>query len=186
MPLTTRILDSEIAYDGSQLRSLFAYDTCDVQGDSLIAFVGPCDVTRESMVDREDVKQKAVIRAKSMLHFISEHYDERLPAMVLRQHLFARIAADHLSAFAGKRVEVAGDDLFVSGKKASISIATVSPVSGLFHFALNIDPTGAPVAAIGLLELGIDWRSFSERVLEAWGEECADLTHAATKVRWVS
>jgi uncharacterized protein len=184
--LKTRLLDQEIAYDGAQLRSHFAYDTAGLAGDSMIAFVGACEVRPATMVDREDLNQGNTIRARSMLHFLAEHFGERLPGMVWRQRLFARLAAQQLAAASGRAVAVEGDDLFVAERKASISVATKSPVSGVFHFALNIDPTGAPVPAIGLAELGVEPRALATRLLASWAAEVEDITAAAAKVRWVS
>lgn len=186
MTTTTRLLDGELAYDGSQLRSHFGYDHLGVAGDSVVAFLGACDVSKETMVDREDLRAGEIIRARSMLHFIAEAFGERLPGMVYRQRLFARIVGDLLAAACGRKVLVTGDDLFVDDRKASISVATVSPVSGVFHFALDIDPTGAPVPAIGLDELGVEPRAFARRVLAAWSAEEDSIAAAAVKVRWVS
>lgn len=188
---TTRLLAGELAYDGSQLRSHFGYEQLGVAGDSVIAFIGPCDVLAREMVDREDHRAGAVIRAKSMLHFIAESFAARLPEMVYRQRLFARLVASLLEQSFPKdrcdqRLRVDGDDLYLGERKASISVATVSPVSGLFHFALDIDPTGAPVPAVGLEELGVEPRAFATKVLDAWRAEVESIAVAAVKVRWVS
>lgn len=183
---TIRLLASELAYDGSQLRSHFGYERLGVAGDCVVAFVGGCDVSAAEMVDREDRRAGAIIRARSMLHFIAECFSARLPEMVYRQRLFARVVASLLESECGRRVRVDGDDLYLEDRKASISVATVSPVSGLFHFALDIDPTGAPVPAIGLIELGVEPREFAAKVLEAWRIEEESIASAAVKVRWVT
>lgn len=185
MTLATTFLDQNLDYDGSQLHSLFAYRTAGVAGDSIVAFRGACAVTVDSMVDVEDLRNGETIQARSMLHFIAEHFEATLTPMVLRQRLFARMVGAELQASGVAGVSVVGDDVFVGARKASISIATVSPVSGLFHFAINIDPAGAPVPAIGLRELGLDERRFAERMLAAYRDEMADVAHAAAKVRWV-
>ncbi len=183
--LEIKVLPADLDYDGSQLSSLFAQRTAGIVGDSLVAFRGACRVAREHMVDLEDLRAGAEIYSPRMVHFIAEHFAEPLPAMVLRQRLFARLAADLLAERSGRTFRVAGDDLFLEARKASVSVATVSPVSGLFHFAVNIETAGVPVPAIGLDELGVEWQSFARELLERYRAEDADLRRAAAKVRWV-
>jgi hypothetical protein len=185
MTIQTSILERDVDYDGSQLRSLFAFDVAGVAGDSLVAFRGACDVLPQHVVDREDLLLGHGIKARSMLHFIAEHFEEGLSKMVLRQRLFARIAGAELARACGRPVDVAGDDLFLAGRKASVSIATVSPVSGVFHFAIDLDPHGAPVPAVGLDELGVEWRPFAQRLLDLYRDECEGMARAVSKVRWV-
>ena len=50
---------------------------------------------------------------------------------------------------------------------------------------MNVDPTGAPVPAIGLPELGVDPAEFAGRLLAAYAEEMAGIEHARHKVREV-
>ncbi len=185
MTISGEILDQILDYDGTQLASLFAYRTAGVAGDSVIAFRGACRVSNDAMVDVEDLRANHRIESPDMLHFIAEHFGERLVPMILRQRLFARLAAERLARLAEVDVDVNGDDLFVRDRKASISVATVSPVSGLFHFGVNLETDGVPVPAIGLNELGVDWRTFAAELLDAYRREDDDVTFAAAKVRWV-
>jgi hypothetical protein len=84
------------------------------------------------------------------------------------------------------RAARSGDDLFVHGRKLTVAICTCSPVSLLFHFGVNVDPGGAPVAAIGLEELGIDAKSFALAVIERYARECESIELALRKVRGVA
>ena len=63
-----------------------------------------------------------------------------------------------------------------------MSIATVSPVSTLIHFGINVDPAGAPVPAVGLAELGIDPTSFAPALLDLLDAELEGIAHARAKV----
>ena len=67
-----------------------------------------------------------------------------LQRVAFRRAIRASIEAGRPFAVA---LDLAGDDLYVGDRKLSISIAAPSPTSALIHFALNIDPTGAPVRA---------------------------------------
>lgn len=173
-------------YDGSQLRSHWAYDLLASQGDAIVYFVGPAEVRTEGLVDLADRRQGDFIRAEEMLHFIVEHFGADLPSTVLRQRLLVCIAADVLRERTGKRVDRRGDDLFLDDRKLSVSIATVSPVSGLIHVALNVSPEGAPVPAIGLRELGLDAVPQGEEIARRYAREIGQVTLACTKVRWVT
>jgi hypothetical protein len=137
-------------YDGSQLRSLYLRDTFCLEGDAIAAFVAPCDVRPSGhMLDREDVETDSVITADNMLHFICEIFDQ-VPMMetaVLRQRLFARCVYAHLADRDRELVGyIMGDDIYLGPdwRKLTVSIATITPVSTLFHFGMNISPGGQP------------------------------------------
>ena len=174
----------EIAYTGAQLRSLWIYRTFDLEGDAIAWFAGPCEVSGEHLVDQVDAAANDHIKAARMMHFIIEHFDGDLNHAILRQRLLVCMAGEVLGGeVAGLRR--VGDDLFVGEKKLSVSIATVSPVSNLIHFAVNIDPTGAPVRACGLEELGVDpWR-FAERLAAAYVGEAERMAKARCTIRGV-
>src|SRR6185312_1159611 len=116
---------------------------------------------------------------------IGEFFGMSLNEGVLTQRFFMATIADVLNEGQSKaRVTRRGDDLFALERKLSVSIVTASPVSVLLHAGLNIDPTGAPVPAIGLEELGFRkrealFRLIQERFLEEWN----DMKWACTKVR---
>ncbi len=175
----------QIAYDGSQLRSHWAYERFGVQGDVVVQFAGPADVTTDALVDLVDRRQQEIIRAAQMLHFIAEHFDQDLHRAVLRQYLLCAVAAGVLGELAREPILRRGDDLFARERKLSVSIATVSPVSSLIHLGINLDPAGAPVPAIGLAELGLDPLQVGDLVTERYADEVRQVTAACSKVRWV-
>jgi hypothetical protein len=191
-PVQFRVLEETVAkpitYTGRELRSHWGLERTGVYGSLITAFVGPCDVPTAHLVDQEDRLANDHIRAKSMLHFIGEFYGTNLEAGVLYQRLFINWAETLLNKRleAGVRVVRSGDDLFVGDRKLSVSIATVSPVSVLIHWALNIDPTGAPVKAIGLAELGLkaaELLDFAKQLLHYYSEEIEGIRLAQCKVR---
>lgn len=179
----------QLAYTGHQLRSHWIYETFGVQGDAIVAFRGPCRVELSEMVDREDVLAGADIRAAEMLHLIAEHFDRDLTRAVLRQRLLICMVAERLArALAHTEMPSlrrAGDDLYVGERKLTVSIATASPVSTLIHVGINVDATGAPVAAVGLSECGIDVDELAEELLAAYADETEDIYLATCKVRGV-
>jgi hypothetical protein len=197
LSLKTKFLSQEMVYDGTQLRSLFAYMSEGLMGDSLLAWVGACDVSFEHMVDGEDLLQQSPIRGARMLHFIMEIFGANLREMTARQRLFSALAGEVLrEALKGKptssralEIRREGDDLYLGAGlgagKLSISIATVSPVSGLIHFAINVTNEGTPVQTASLSDLGLDASFVAERILQAFAREDQGLRDAQTKVRWV-
>ncbi|MCX7020865.1 MAG: DUF366 family protein [bacterium] len=81
---------------------------------------------------------------------------------------------------------VEGDDIYTPDRrKFSVSIATVSPLAGLIHIGLNDDPTGAPVPAVGLVELGVGAADFARELLGVFEKAEQGLSSAAAKVRAV-
>ncbi len=176
----------ELAYTGHQLRSHWIYETFGAQGDAIVAFRGPCRVELSEMVDRADVIAGEDIRAAEMLHLIAEHFDRDLTRAVLRQRLLICMIAEVLQGALGfPEIERDGDDLYVEDRKLTVSIATVSPVSTLIHVGVNIDATGAPVAACGVSEWRIDADALADVLLAAYAHEVNDIHLATCKVRGV-
>lgn len=175
----------QIFYDGAQLRSGWLAATFGLPAeDAIVTFAGGCDVTSEHMLDTEDLLAGESIRAALMQHFIVEHFGIDLPLAVARQRLLAALVKDGLTEiYQVSGLRRCGDDLYVGERKLSISVAARSPVSGLIHFAVNLDPAGAPVAAIGLAELGVPPMNFAQYVLGAYVKEMASCAWAVRKVR---
>lgn len=182
--MITRWLDSRLAYDGSQLRAHWILRHCGMVGDALVAFRGPCRVRDDEMADLEDLGGPG-IAGDDLVHFVWESFAHPdLLLAVHRQRLLAAQAAEVLRELAPTAiVRRTGDDLHVGAGKLSISIATVTPVSSLVHFAVNATPGGAPVATATLAELGVAPEPFARALLERAAQEQASIAVARAKVR---
>jgi hypothetical protein len=186
--MKTFFVEREFAYDGTQLRSLFGYLDHKVQGDSCIAWIGSCSVSFDHMVDGEDLLARETIAGAKMLHFIIEKFHAPLLAGVALQRLFAAICMDLLRERAPARAAELrrdGDDIFLGQGKFSISIATVSPVSTLIHFAMNCTNDGTPVKTAAFSDLALDPKAFASEALERLSREISTIDEATVKVRWV-
>jgi hypothetical protein len=215
MAMHTRLLDSEITYTGAQLRSGWIAQQTGLTGDAAVAFLGPCDVEPEHMVDMVDLQAGARIYSPRMVHIIIEHPGLDLMHITLRQRLLMAIAGELINAHLGETLlRRDGDDLYLRDRKLSVSVATVgtagpgtagfslpssdpgtagfslpspSPAgSGLIHSGFNVRGEGAPVPAIGLEELGLDPRAFAEHLLAAYARELETSEAAAAKVKRVT
>ncbi len=175
----------EIAYTGEQLASHWIYRKTGQTGDAIAAFQGGCDVNLVHMVDLADVLEKRQIFSHKMLHFLVEHFDHRdLEKAVLRQRLLVCILRELLEEhLAGKKIFRQGDDLFLEGKKLSVSIATVSPVSSLVHLGINIVSKDTPVPTLGLEEMNIPPKKFALELMGRYQKEMASIDTARCKVR---
>lgn len=184
--MKTKFIDKEIKYIGSQLAPHWIYKNFGLQGDSIVAFIGECDVRLPEMVDLEDVINNEPIYSKLMLSFISEQFGIGLTEGVFRQRLLICVIKELLEE-RGISVIRKGDDLLINGGKLSVSIATKSITSVLIHTGLNILSEGAPVKASGLKsELGIqDIENFAKEVMQRYSDEIEDIIFAGTKVRGV-
>jgi hypothetical protein len=175
-------------YHGDELHSLFAYGITKKQGDSIISFIGKCNV-KEHLVDVEDILNKDYIYSEKMLHFIIEHFPADLELMVTRQRLLMCIIQGLL---ADEGIRRDGDDLISKdGGKLSVSIATVSHVSSLMHVGLNVvKETKAPVKTCSLEELGMKYdeqiESFATNIKDSYIEEIESIKKACYKVRGVN
>ncbi|UOF01806.1 DUF366 family protein [Bdellovibrio reynosensis] len=185
--METLFIDKKFAYDGSQLRSLFAYLDHGLLGPSIVAWEGGCNIPFTHMVDGEDLLAKAVIQGDEMVHFIIEVFDRDLFSGVALQRLFASICKDylqtHTKALNGKSLYRDGDDIYLDDKKLSISIATKSPVSVMIHFAMNITNQGTPVSTLSLQDLKLETKTVAEDVMNLFRSEYTKIIEATQKVR---
>ncbi|MCB0391690.1 MAG: DUF366 family protein [Bdellovibrionales bacterium] len=185
-----KFLNESFEYDGSQLRSLFAYRNYELLGDSLVAWVGSCNVKKEYMVDGEDLNAGEEIRGQKMLHFILEKFDCALLTAVAIQRLMSSIALESIRNLSPS-IEMtmnmyrSGDDLYYKDQKLSISIATVSPVSAMIHFALNLNNEGTPVKTLSFEDLKVPPETFLETFSREFIKEITTMEEATKKVHWV-
>lgn len=175
--LETRLEERERAYTGAELRPHFLLTELGLRGHALGAFVGPCSVRTEQLVDWEDRLQGDRIEARRMVHFLGEFFGIGLREGVVLQRLFMAMVG---ASVGGAR---RGDDVFVGDRKLTVSIVTASPVSVLLHAGVNVDPSGAPVPAVGLSELRIEERAWARGLLDAFRDEWSGLDWACAKVR---
>lgn len=179
-----RVHDPRFAavYTGRELRPHFILETFGVVGTAVVGWVGPTHVATSELVDWVDRREKETIVAREMAHFIVEMFGASLRETVLFQRLWIARISDLL----GSDIEKRGNDLF-GPDKLSVSIATASPVSTLIHFGLNLDPSGAPVAATGVYSRG--WTPESVRdglipkILALAAREWDEVNISCAKVR---
>lgn len=179
-----RLARVRMDYTGAELRSHFIRDRFGVEGDCIASFRGACRVSGERLVDLEDFRAGVTVWGDDMMHFIVEMFGADLPHVTAVQRLLCAAAKDVVDGKAGRlTVERRGDDLYVGKGKLSVSVATVSPVSGLIHLGLNITTQGVPVEAACLSDLGLDAEEVASEVMKKFVEEVASLEGAARKVR---
>lgn len=182
--MQTHWCDARIDYDGSQLRAHWLLARFGLVGDAIAGFRGACRVADAELADLADLDGPG-IAADDMVHFVWEDFTRPdLLLAVHRQRLLAAQAGELVRELAGSAsLSRTGDDLWVDRGKLSISIATVSPVSALIHFAVNATPGGAPVATATLADLGIEAARFGRELLARIAAEQASIAIARAKVR---
>ncbi|MDO8462354.1 MAG: DUF366 family protein [Deltaproteobacteria bacterium] len=182
-----KFLEQEIAYDGSQLISHWIFNQWGLQGNATVAFIGPCDVKIEHMVDLIDRNEGKKIASDSMLHFIIEFFGTDLAQTILWQRLLVSLVQQEI-AFRSKSPTIirAGNDLYDGEAKLSVSIATASPISTLIHYGLNISSLNTPVKTKGLNDYKIEPIPFAKAILETFRHEIKTAHDARSKVRGVS
>ncbi|MEW6026583.1 MAG: DUF366 family protein [Planctomycetota bacterium] len=180
--MISAFLPKRIKYTGRQLTSLWAYRNFGLLGDSIVAFIGPCNIPFSQMADVEDIRGRHKIYSSLMLHFIIEHFDCDMEKAVLRQRILACIVKNVLDEQVKRRLKRRGDDLYDGDRKFSISIATASPVSTMIHFAVNIETKRTPVKTAGLNDYKVNPKQFALKVMQAYSEEMQCVRQARQKV----
>jgi hypothetical protein len=182
--MKARFVEERVDYTGKELRSGWLAERFGVEADAIVAFRGKCMVSGHDLVDLEDFEAGNIVAARDMLHFIAEISGLCLLGITFAQRLLCTIAQEVLnSAIVGYLVERRGDDLYVGPGKLSVSVATVSPVSGLIHLGLNITGDGVPVEAACISSLGVDSRWLADQVLSKFAGEIDSCIRASRKVR---
>ncbi len=179
-----QLAEDRIDYTGTELRSFFIRDKFGIEGDAVVAFRGECRVSGERLVDLEDFRAGATVWGDDMLHFIVEIFGMNLSHVTVVQRLLCVTAKDVVDRSTGRlTVQRRGDDLFVEGGKLSVSVATVSPVSGLIHMGLNVTTGGVPVRAACLRDLGLEPEKVALEVMREFVKEVDSIEQATHKVR---
>jgi hypothetical protein len=181
--MRTVLIEAPTAYDGLQLATAFVDTHAPGDGDAVVLFEGEADVPPEHMVDLEDAEAGDGILSPWMAHVIVEHRDLDLTTGVLAQRLLMRLMADWLCRRGGVTIDVRGDDLYLDGRKMSVSIATLSPRGVLIHAAVNVRTEGTPLPTAGLSELRVPAREFLQAVGRSYADEMESARHAEAKVR---
>ena len=158
MTITHKHVDEIFEYDGSQINPSWAFQEFGIYGSSIVTWIGPVNITPDNLKDFADVGLE--IKSNYMVNFICEFFDQQPTNMrvaYLRQRLIVMIFREILTE-KGIATRREGDDIFVDGRKLSISIASVSLSSAKIHFALNLEDKGTPddVDTIGLYDIKVD------------------------------
>lgn len=186
-----KFIEKKINYDGSELKSLYAYTNHQLHGESIISFIGACDVSIEHMVDAEDFVANAKIKADQMLHFIVEIFTQNLVTAVSLQRLLVSMAQNLLlemrPQLGPNQLTRKGDDLYFldpnGDKKLSVSIASCSAVSSMIHLGLNISNEGTPVRTCSLNDFSISPVEFGTELMKRFSAEYLSIVEATQKVR---
>jgi len=182
--MKTHFSEIELKYDGTQLQSHFAYNNFDIISDSIVAFIGPCDVKKENLVDLEDVKANKFIYSENMLHFIVEHFESNLQTTIAYQRLLIDLIIQELKESEPDiSLTRRGDDIYDETLKFSVSIATKSPVSTLIHTGINISSKNTPLPTSCLENYKINPHAVATSVLNRYRAEIENMKRAAAKVK---
>jgi len=176
------ILKEEHPYTGSELSSQFGHMTAGVLGDSVVSWIGPCDVKTEALVDGEDVINNDFIYSESMVHIIAEIFHKDIFFGIWLQRFITMTVKDLIFRETKKVLKRRGDDLYLDDKKLNVSIATVSGVSTLVHFGINVISDNTPVKALGLKDLEIEPKAFAQELIEIIKDEILEIDRASKKV----
>jgi len=131
-------------YDGSQINPFWARKKFGISEDNIVVMKGSMNVKFENMIDLDDLRDHKAIKTDNAIHFLIEHYDSKdIRLAYYRQRLFCIAVEEILKNNYNINVERKGSDLYVEGKKLSVSIATVGETQKI-HFGINLTVKGTP------------------------------------------
>jgi len=162
-------IKEKIKFTGKELLPFWAYIEYDILGDSIIAFIGPCELEGKYIIGIDHWKKKTKIKSELMLHFVVEHFDLDLEKAILRQKILVNILKDKLNhRLKGDVFQRWGDDLYDEDYKLTISTASRTDVSTKIHLGVNITAKNAPVKTKGLTDFGIDPDDIAQVVINQY------------------
>lgn len=156
-------------YKGNELLPGWERLSYNVRGNSLVYWISPTDVSVEFMKDVDDVRENLSIRSDSMLHFVFTYYTMNDATWaVLVQRLFTKHITDYIRQHFIQQniVRVDGNDVFVDGRKFSVSIAGIAPGLTKFHFGINVESKGAPIPVSSLSDCMEEYTKQNPQILE--------------------
>lgn len=181
--MKTYFLDYPITYTGDQLKPHWILRTAKITGDALVAFHGPCQVKTESLIDIHDQQSGSFIYSESMVHLIGEWFQTDIKTMVFRQRLLIATVGEIIREKTDYNPIRKGNDLYIDNRKLNVSVATVSPLSGLLHIGINILSKNTPLPTIGLEDIKLCQFELTNLLLEKAKEEMENIEIACAKVK---
>ncbi|WP_423792510.1 DUF366 family protein [Methanocaldococcus indicus] len=169
----TVVFVDNLDYTGKEIKELWAFETFNIQKDSIVAFRGKMEVKREFMKDLKDLKREKIdmpIVSDDSINFIVEHFDVSLRDIYFRQRLLIFIAKEIIENY-GVKLYRDGDDLYYKNKKLSVSIACKGIVSGKIHLGINVKSKKIHVPIVGLEDLGLDANKIMEEIALKYANE---------------
>lgn len=177
-------VSEKIKFTGEQLFSHWAYTNFDLLGDSIVSFIGPCELEEKYLVGIDHYKRKTSIRSEKMLHFVVEHFDLDLEKAILKQKLMVSILKDKLNhRLKGDILQRWGDDIFDGDAKLTISTVTRTKVSTKIHLAINISSHNTPVKTKGLEDYGLDPVEIAQVVMNQYRLDIRRVSERLVKTR---
>ncbi|MFP4458917.1 MAG: DUF366 family protein [Candidatus Zixiibacteriota bacterium] len=139
--LNCKILNREMSMTKDALFPQWALDKFDIIGDSIVAFKGPFDMTEEEFYNLSEKRPGELkLSGKEMLHFIIEHFNNKISLSVYRQYLLVSIVEEKLVR---RKTKVGiirwGEDIYDEDKILSVSVITANAVSTKIHLGLFIE-----------------------------------------------
>lgn len=177
-------VSEEIKFTGEQLVSHWAYTKFDLLGDSIVSFIGPCELQEKYLAGVDHYKKKIQIRSEKMLHFILEHFDLDLEKAILKQKLLVSILKDKLNhRLKGDILQRWGNDIFDGDAKLTVSTVTRTKVSTKIHLGVNISSKNTPVKTKGLEDYGLDPLDLAQVVMNQYRLDMRRVEERLVKTR---
>ncbi len=141
----------ELEFNGLQLRAHWAQESFGLQGESIIAFVGPFGPRIQNVVFPSACQP---FHGKKMLHFVVEHFHADAEKVSLQQLLLIHVLKDKLNhRLKGDLIQRWGQNLFLESAQLTVAMVLLSDSSATIYTGINIQ-RGDPASKIWGLEQG--------------------------------
>jgi len=166
MRLKKHLVPEQLEFDGHQLDSGWARESFALDGESIVAFVGPFD-PESGIVTFPSACQ--IFRKRRMLHLVVEHLHDDLEKLRLQQRLLLCVLKDKLDhRLKGDLVQRWDEELFHESTQITVSTSMLTTSSAVIYTGVNIQGGDSESKLWGLEDGGIDALELAQVVVDQY------------------
>jgi hypothetical protein len=172
MKLKNYLACEQMEFSGHQLQGHWAQENFSLEGESIVAFLGPFNPRSQMVVFPQSCE---LFRKRKMLHLVVEHLHTDLEKLSLQQRLLVYVLKEKLNhRLKGDLIQRWGSNLFYGSAQITAAASELTASSAVIYLGVNIEG-GEPKSKLwGLEEGGIDPLELAQVVMDQYVFEVED------------
>jgi hypothetical protein len=173
MKLKNYLASEHIEFSGHQLRGNWARENFSLEGESMVAFLGPFNPRSQMEVFPPSCER---FRKRRMLHLVVEHLHTDWEKLHLQQRLLVYVLKEKLNhRLKGDVIQRWGSNLFCESAQITVAASMLTATSAVIYIGVNIEGGEPECKLWGLEEGGIDPLELAQVVMDQYVFEVEDI-----------